>query len=107
MGDELWVSVTPDSQVNKGPHRPVFKDSYRAHMLSWLRCVDRAAIYTSTLDALRLVKPAIFVKGKEYDGKIEKAHLDFCKDNGIEIKFTDTPKFSSTALLRYYESRSR
>lgn len=103
MGDRLIVGVTVDEAVNKGPGRPVFSVFLRIRMLEALRCVDRAFYCRSALDALRGSKPDIFVKGIEYQGKIEKEDEDYCRDNGIEIRFTNERAFSSTKLLHYYD----
>lgn len=101
MGDRLIVSVTSDAAVNKGLGRPVFRDWQRFTMLRALRCVDNAVIVGSALEALELVHPSIFVKGPDYDiDRIEPAHREFCKRNGIEIRFTTGEKFSSTALFK-------
>ena len=106
LGDELVVSVTIDEFVGKGEGRPVFKDWQRIEMIRALRVVDRALLVTDALDALHTVRPSVFVKGAEYRGKIEPQHQRYCDKHGIEIVFTDTPKWSSTELLRYYESQS-
>jgi len=105
LGDKLVVGVTLDQHVNKGPGRPVFSVWQRIRMLEALRCVDKAFYCANALDALSSMKVDVFVKGKEYEGRIETEHEDYCRAHGIEIHFTDTPKLSSTALLHYYDSR--
>src|SRR5689334_17028892 len=40
LGDVLLVSVTADSQVNKGVDRPLIPDDLRAGSLAALECVD-------------------------------------------------------------------
>jgi glycerol-3-phosphate cytidylyltransferase-like family protein len=99
------VSVTKDQYVNKGKGRPVFTCEQRMEMLRELRCVSEVVPCMDALDALVQVNPDIFVKGKEYKGKLDPEDEEFCKEAKIKIVFTDTPKFSSTQLLRYYESR--
>src|SRR6266850_8141984 len=44
LGDVLVVTLTPDSFVNKGPHRPAFPEKLRAEALASLTCVDFVAI---------------------------------------------------------------
>ena len=104
LGDVLYVSVTADKHVNKGRGRPVFNENQRAEMVRALKVVHGVIIVNSSLEALKTVQPHIFVKGKEYEGKISTQDWQYCKDNGIEIAFTDEPVYSSTALLKYYES---
>lgn len=100
MGDWLVVAVTRDAHVNKGPNRPTFGQLERLRVVQALRCVNHAILVDSGLEALELVKPDIFVKGKDYIGKIQKVHQDFCAANKIEIRFTDTEKYSATEIIR-------
>ena len=102
-GDWLVVSITNDLFVNKGPGRPVFTDQQRREMVGSLTCVDRTILVSSSLEALELVEPQVFAKGKDYKGKILQEDLDYCKANNIEIVFTDEPTYSSTELLRHYD----
>jgi rfaE bifunctional protein nucleotidyltransferase chain/domain len=102
MGNRLVVGLTKDEFVNKGEGRPVFTLEERMHCLKALRCVDDILPCTDALDALMAIRPNIFVKGKDYKGKIEKDHEDYCRQSGIKIAFTDTKLWSSTALLHYY-----
>ena len=104
MGDLLVVSITVDSNVNKSG-RPVFDQWKRAVMVSELRCVDDVIIVTGMLDALERVKPDIVVKGRDYDS-LEPEHEAYCKKHGIEIRFTDTPKFSTTEMIDAARRRS-
>lgn len=100
LGDVLVVGLTRDGAVNKGPGRPAFKWADRAALLRELRCVDYVLPVDSSLEALQVVRPAMFVKGLEYRGKILPEDRAFCHKHGIEIRFTDEPVHSSTALLR-------
>ena len=47
LGDVLFVTVTADRFVNKGPGRPVFNEALRAEMLAALEYVDWVAINPS------------------------------------------------------------
>lgn len=107
LGDRLIVSVTRDEFVNKGEGRPVFNLEQRSACLKALRCVDEVYPCVDALDALMSCAPDIFVKGKDYRGKLEKDHEDYCRQSKIKIAFTDTPKFSSTHLLHYYARSGR
>lgn len=99
LGDKLVVAVTQSEHVNKGPGRPIFNDAQRSAIINELRCVDEVLIVKDSLEALTKVKPDIFVKGREYDGKILPQDHAYCRQHGIEIAFTDEPVFSSTALI--------
>ena len=101
-GTRLVVSVTRDAHVNKGPKRPVFNEKDRLAVIAALRIVDHALLVDDSLEALRIVKPDVFVKGADYRGKIEPEHYLYCQDHGIRIEFTDAPAHSSTKLLHHY-----
>lgn len=103
MGSMLIVSVTRDRSVNKGPKRPVFGEQERSEMLQALRFVTGTILADDALEALEKVKPAVFVKGREYEGKIRADIVEHCARNGIVISFTDEPVYSSTALLHHYD----
>ena len=95
----LVVAVTRDLHVNKGPGRPTNPEIHRLAVIKALRCVRGAVLCDDSLDALERLKPDIFVKGKDYKGKIEKRHADFCAANRITIRFTDTPIYSATKII--------
>jgi cytidyltransferase-like protein len=102
LGDVLVVGVTRDAFVNKGPGRPVFKTYQRADVLRALAIVDKVELFDGSLDALRGVKPDIFVLGRDYDGHVLWQDRAFCKEHNIRIHFTNEPKYSSTELLHHY-----
>lgn len=104
LGDRLVVSITKDRSVNKGPSRPVFFEDQRAEVIFALKCVDDVLLVDSSNEALRRIRPHIFVKGSEYINKLDPFDVQFCIDNDIRIAFTTTQKYSSTKLLSH-ESR--
>lgn len=109
MGDVLFVTVTPDIYVDKGPGRPVFNQDIRAESIAALECVDYVAIneWPTAEETLRLLKPQIYVKGQEFErlqdktGKLQK-ELKVLKQIGAEMRFTHEIVFSSTKLLNEY-----
>ncbi len=102
LGDELIVAVTADAYVNKGPGRPVFNVHDRADMVRELRCVDRVIVVESGPAAVAAVKPDIFCKGIEYDRYPRIPEEKLVHDSGGRVVYLDTPKLSSTAILRHY-----
>ncbi|OGP53806.1 MAG: hypothetical protein A2Y65_12670 [Deltaproteobacteria bacterium RBG_13_52_11] len=109
MGDCLVVTVTPDRYVDKGEGRPVFNEVLRAESIAALECVDFVAInhWPTAVEALRLLKPHIYVKGQEFEnledktGKIQREY-DVTQQIGCEMRFTHEIVFSSTELLNKY-----
>lgn len=105
MGDVLWVSVTDDFHVNKGPGRPIYPAEHRRAMLKALRCVDKVIIVSGLLEALEFVKPSILVKGTDYRNGLHDIHENYCKKHGIRIAYTDTPKLSATEMINEAQRR--
>ena len=107
QGDILFVTITADKYVNKGPDRPVFSEILRAENLSALSCVDYVGIIDSQTaeEPILRIKPRVYVKGNEYKnaaddvtGKITKEKQLVEKFNG-EIYFTNDITFSSSNLI--------
>jgi len=107
QGDVLVVTLTEDQYVNKGPGRPVFNQRLRSESVAALASVDYVAINHSptAVEAIRLLKPHVYVKGNEYatseqdlTGMITKEE-EAVKEAGGRIHFTDDITFSSTELL--------
>ncbi|HYM30224.1 MAG TPA: PfkB family carbohydrate kinase [Candidatus Cybelea sp.] len=106
-GQALFVTITTDRFVNKGPGRPVFPDLFRAEMIAALECVDYVAIsqWPTGEGVLHLVRPDVYVKGSDYKnededitGKISK-EKEIIEGYGGRIVFTDDITFSSSNLI--------
>ncbi|HIL26042.1 MAG TPA: cytidyltransferase, partial [Nitrospinaceae bacterium] len=109
-GDVLFVTVTADEFVNKGPGRPVFSQELRAENLGYLSFVDFVAVNNAptAVNVLSEIKPHAYVKGPDYK-KMEDditggiyAEKKTVEAYGGKIVFTDDITFSSTSLLNEY-----
>jgi rfaE bifunctional protein nucleotidyltransferase chain/domain len=106
-GDVLFVTVTADEFVNKGPGRPVFSQALRAENLGFLDFVDFVAVNNAptAVNVLSEVKPHAYVKGPDYKKMGEDitgniyAEKQAVEAHGGKIVFTDDITFSSTSLL--------
>jgi rfaE bifunctional protein nucleotidyltransferase chain/domain len=106
-GDVLFVTVTSDRFVNKGPGRPVFAAGMRAEMLAALEYVDWVGINDAPSAELVLhaIKPTAYVKGSDYaDAKDDVTGKIVDEQHAVEayggrIVFTDDIVFSSSALI--------
>lgn len=106
-GDALFVSLTADKFVNKGPGRPVFSEDLRAETLAALACVDYVAVnsdYTA-LTPIEHVRPHVYAKGSDYQsisddvtGNILR-EINATQAHGGRIFYTDEITFSSSSLL--------
>ena len=106
-GDILFVTVTADAYVNKGPGRPIFNELLRAENLAALECVDFVAINhaVTAVDALHQIKPSVYAKGSEYRSHGNDVTGNIIREqeavhaHGGEIFYTDEITFSSSSLL--------
>jgi rfaE bifunctional protein nucleotidyltransferase chain/domain len=106
-GDILFVTVTADEFVNKGPGRPVFSQDLRVENLGYLSFVDFVAVNNAptAVNVIDAVKPYAYVKGPDYK-KMEDditgniyAEKKAVETHGGKIIFTDDIALSSTSLL--------
>ena len=95
----LIVSITSDAYIGK-PGGPFYPEKQRAALVGALRCVDEVLIVDSLLEALAITRPDILIKGIDYKQGLDKIHTEYCQDNGIEIRFTTTPKMNADELGR-------
>lgn len=109
-GTMLFVTVTSDKFVNKGPGRPVYPELLRAEMLAAIEYVDGVAISQgpSAEPMIEAIRPSIFVKGSDYKneeddvtGKITSERKAAEKFGG-KLVFTDDITFSSSRLINRY-----
>lgn len=102
MGDRLIVSITIDEHVNKGPGRPLMTWHERATIIRALRCVDMVIPTQNATDAIRTVRPDIFVKGIDYanDDRWGEDVRAACQQSGTELRFTYTPKMGSGDIVQ-------
>lgn len=104
--DYLFVTLTEDKFVNKGPNRPVNNHNFRAKVLESLKQVDFVGInYTpDAVTCINTIKPDFYFKGKDYKGKkdlTERLNKEIAaiKKNKGKIVYTETPLKSSTHII--------
>jgi len=110
MGDVLIVTLTPDHYVNKGPHRPAFKQLLRAEVIAALDCVDYVAInkWPRAVETIKLLKPDLYVKGPDYKNMEKdltggiKEEADAVKSVKGKIACTQDITFSSSNLINKF-----
>jgi rfaE bifunctional protein nucleotidyltransferase chain/domain len=71
LGDLLLVGLNSDASVKKikGPSRPINSETARSEVISALKSVDGACVFTedTPIEWLRHIKPDIHVKGGDWD----------------------------------------
>ncbi len=103
-GDRLVVSVTADEFVRKGSGRPVFTAEQRAETLRAFGFVDDVVISHTpdAVDVINELKPAVYVKGIDYDAKQDKAldrEIAAVESHGGRFHVTRTDKWSSSRII--------
>lgn len=110
FGDELFVTISPDRYVDKGPNRPAFPERLRAEALAALGAVRAVAVneWPTAVELLRRLKPNVYVKGADFrsadadpTGKLQQ-EAAVCSELGVELRFTDDIVFSSTNLINRF-----
>lgn len=105
LGDVLIVSVSADTQVNKGVDRPLIPDDLRASSLAALECVDHVLINPdpTAVGLLEALRPDVYVKGREYERSADPRFLaerDTVVRHGGRVVFSSGEVvYSSTALI--------
>ena len=101
FGHPVLCHVASNGYVQR-KHTPLLPLESRAAVIDGLRVVDYTHLEDSlsALGVLRQVKPTIYVKGIDWNGKLPTEYLMTCAQHGTEIRFTDTMLGSSTEFLR-------
>lgn len=108
--DILIVSITADKFVNKGPNRPLQKESDRKEILEALSDVDFVIVsdYQTSIEIISEVKPTIYFKGQEYSdlknditGNI-KLEVEALTTVGGRIHFTGGVTNSSSSIINSF-----
>lgn len=110
----VYVSVTADEFVHKGPGRPLMPEGERVKLLSQLKCVDHAFMTTgrTALAAIHEVKPRWYCKGADYhllessDPNL-KEEIAAVRSYGGDILYTTEPVHHSTDYLQRFLNANR
>lgn len=102
MGDRLVVGLTMDAVAEREKRKPIIPEDERMEMLLGLACVSNVMLVRSGVEALERFHPQIFCKGYDYSLKgLLPAEINYCKEHGIEIRFThENPQTTSQIIER-------
>lgn len=99
QGDILIVGVNSDDSVKrlKGPTRPINNEIDRAEMLTGLKAVDYAVVFTedTPVELIEELKPSIHVKGGDYK-KEDLPETEVVERNGGIVKILTLVEGKST-----------
>ena len=113
QGDVLLVSLTGDADVSKGVQHPYIPEELRAENLAALEMVDLVYVDPNVTAAplLELVRPDIYVKGKEYENSGDPRFLEerrVVESHGGTVIFSSGDVvYSSTSLMATMGDRDR
>ncbi len=105
--DYLFVSITSDEYINKGPNRPVHSINERLFFLQNIELIDHAFIAhgESAVNSINLIKPNFYFKGSDYkDNLSDKTKKIFyeitaVKKNKGKIIYTNEKQLSSSKIV--------
>ena len=108
--DFLFVSITSDKFIKKGPKRPIHNENERLNFLKNINFIDDAFIAKgdSAVDSINLIKPNYYFKGQDYKNnfldKTKKIYLEktAVKKNNGKIIYTNEKEFSSSKIINEY-----
>ncbi|MFO1337331.1 MAG: D-glycero-beta-D-manno-heptose 1-phosphate adenylyltransferase [Burkholderiaceae bacterium] len=105
LGERLVVGVNSDAsarRLGKGPDRPLNREQDRAFLLAGLACVDAVVLFDedTPLAVLAKLRPAVYVKGGDYDMArlAETPLVQSWGGRSIALPFVDG--YSTTALVQ-------
>lgn len=103
LGDLLVLGVNSDASVKrlKGPERPINSEEDRKYVLSQLKAVDFAEIFTedTPLNLIKKVRPKILVKGGDW--KIDQivGGKEVVADGGEVFSLQFVDGYSTTSII--------
>lgn len=100
------VAVASDDDIRAKGREPLLDQQTRAKVLESLKCVDLVLVKDRPLEHLiTKLKPAVYVKGNDWDGALPPEQLTACALNDVQIVYLDTITDSSTQRLRQWALR--
>jgi len=104
LGDYLILGLNSDQSVRtiKGPTRPINQQDDRAEVVSALSSVDYVVIFDQPTaeNLVAEVKPAIYVKGGDYNIKDLPEAAIVAKHGGQTILIPEVPGKSSSTIIK-------
>jgi D-glycero-beta-D-manno-heptose 1-phosphate adenylyltransferase len=104
LGDVLIVGLNSDASVKrlgKSPERPINNEATRAFILAGLTAVSAVCVFEedTPLELIKRVKPAILVKGGDYEVKNIVGYQEVIETGGQVLTIALTEGFSTTGLI--------
>jgi cytidyltransferase-like protein len=106
LGLPVLCNVSSDDEVAL-KHAPLLTQRERGILIDALKPVTYVYLAVGTTrDSLETLKPKVFVKGSDWEGKLPADEFEVCERNGTELAFLDTITNSSTGIVnRFLEAQ--
>jgi glycerol-3-phosphate cytidylyltransferase-like family protein len=102
LGLPLLCCLSPDEWIIK-KHPILLPQEKRAQVIDAIKYISYTYLSTiSTANALKLIKPKKYIKGKDWENRLPEAEVGVCKEFNIEIVYLDTILDSSTKLINQF-----
>lgn len=104
LGTKLLIGLNTDESVrrlSKGPNRPMQDENSRAIILAALHFVDLVVPFNedTPLELIKLVKPAVLVKGSDYAVKDIVGHEEVLANGGKVERMDFLPGYSTSSII--------
>ena len=102
-GNCLIVNIASDEEIwikrpSIGPLLPL---NARIKVISNLKPVDEVVIF-ETRQALTNIKPSVYIKGIDWQGRLPKIEQEICQELNIQVIFLSTMLNSSSLILENF-----
>lgn len=95
------VGIASDDDIRAKGREPLLDQRSRAKVVESLKCVDLVVLKNDpTEHILGKLRPGVYVKGKDWEGRLPAEQLAVCSLQGIQIVYLDTVTDSATDRLR-------
>ena len=99
LGAPLLCNVASDEYV-RTKHPPLLPEVQRAAIVDAIRYISFTHVnHFDTETILRELRPAYYVKGRDWEGRLPAEQVAICRALGIEVVYLDTVLDSSSRLL--------
>ena len=106
LGRPVLCNVASDAYV-RTKHEPFLPAAERAEIIDAIRHVAFTHVSaTDTAAVLRQLRPACYVKGKDWEGRLPGEQVAICREHGIAIVYLDTLRDSSSRILETFLRRT-
>jgi rfaE bifunctional protein nucleotidyltransferase chain/domain len=108
--DYLYVSITSDEYIKKGPMRPIHENEERIKFLQSLKFIDYVFLANgeSGTDSINLIKPDFYFKGSDYkNNELDKTkkiiqEITAVKKNKGKVVYTNEKHMSSSKIINEF-----